>query len=178
MYVVFIHGPAASGKHTIGSLLSRQRDIPLFHNHLTVDLVKTLFSFGTKPFASLREQIWRASFSHAAKERRSFVFTFNPESTVDPDLIKDLHAIVENLRGRVHYVELLCSDEEIARRIGNESRARFGKLLDANIYSEFKEQGGFNFPALPSPLIVIDTERNSPDQAATAIAKKLDTVAK
>jgi hypothetical protein len=174
MYVLFIHGPAASGKHTIGSLISQKRGIPLFHNHLTVDLVKTLFSFGTKPFADLRAQIWRASFSQAAMAKTSFVFTFNPESTVDPALIEELQKIVEENGGKVLFVELLCSDEEVARRIGNDSRAEFGKLLDADVYRELKKAGGFNFPALPEPILVIDTDRNTPDQAATAINAQLD----
>ena len=174
MYVLFIHGPAASGKHTIGSLISQRRGIPLFHNHLTVDLVKTLFSFGTKPFADLRAQIWRASFSQAAMAKTSFVFTFNPESTVDPALIEELQNVVEEYGGKVFFVELLCSDAEVVRRIGNNSRAKFGKLLDADVYREFKETGGFDFPALPEPMVVIDTERNTPDQAATAINAQLD----
>ena|GEM_PF-3377967 len=46
MRVVFIHGPAASGKHTIGSLLSAATGLLLFHNHFAVNLVKTLFEFG------------------------------------------------------------------------------------------------------------------------------------
>lgn len=178
MYVVFIHGPVASGKHTIGSLTSAQLGIPLFHNHLTVDLVKTLFPFGTQSFADLRAEIWRVSFAQAAMAKTSFVFTFNPESTVDPALIEELHKTIEEHDGKVLYVELLCSDEEVVRRIGNDSRARFGKLRDADVYREFKEGGGFDFPALPDPILVIDTERNTPDQTAAAIRVRLAAAGK
>lgn len=47
MRVVFIHGPAAAGKYTIANELSKISGIPLFHNHLTVDLAKTLHDFDT-----------------------------------------------------------------------------------------------------------------------------------
>ena len=47
MHVFFIFGPAAAGKYTIGKLVSESLALPLFHNHLTVDLVATLFEFGS-----------------------------------------------------------------------------------------------------------------------------------
>ncbi len=53
MIAVFIHGPAAAGKYTIGSHLSERIGLPFFYNHLTVDLVRTLFEFGTKEFIHL-----------------------------------------------------------------------------------------------------------------------------
>lgn len=174
--VVFIHGPAAAGKHTIGSLLSSQLGVPLFHNHLTVDLVKSLFDFGTPAFIKLRADIWRSSFRVAAEAGRSFIFTFNPEITVSPTLIGELSDIVTSAGGHIYYVELLCSDAEIERRIGNPSRHRFGKLTDADVYREFKTRGGFEFPELPSPLISIDTEATTPDEAAQLIAQSLDKV--
>ncbi|MEJ2087716.1 MAG: AAA family ATPase [Gammaproteobacteria bacterium] len=168
-YVVFLHGPAAAGKHTVGTRVSERLGIPLFHNHLTVDLVKSLFEFGTEPFNRLRAQIWRAAFEAASSAKRSFVFTFNPEVTVDPGLIVDLHDTVVSRGGRVHYVALHCSDDEIERRIGNESRRRFGKLIDPGLYRELKAQGGFAFPPLPDPLITIDTEQLGADEAAIRI---------
>ena len=98
--------------------------LPLFHNHLTVDLVKTLFEFGSPEFISLREEIWVSAFSKAAQAGKSFIFTFNPENTVAPDLIPRLEEIYRKSGGAFYYVELLCSDDEVMRRINNESRKR------------------------------------------------------
>ena len=173
MYVVFIHGPVAAGKYTIGSMLSERIDIPLYHNHLAVDLAKTLFDFGTPPFISLRENIWLASFSAAAEANQPFIFTFNPEATVDPALIARLQKIIENVGGQVYYVALQCADDEVLNRLDNASRAKFGKLLDKNLYQAIKHQGGFDFPPLPRALITIDTEEMTPQQAAQAIENAL-----
>jgi len=90
MYIVFIHGPAASGKHTVGSRLSEITGLPLFHNHLAVDVAKSLFSFGTPSFNKLRAAIWRTAFEEAAASNQSFIFTFHPEASVEPSLIDDL----------------------------------------------------------------------------------------
>ena len=54
MFVVFLYGPPASGKHTIGKRLSALLNIPLFHNHLTVDLATTLFEFGIRADSNSR----------------------------------------------------------------------------------------------------------------------------
>ena len=168
-FVVFIHGPAAAGKYTIGRKVSEQLGIPLFHNHLTVDLVKTLFDFGTEPFKTLRANIWHAAFQQASEHKRSFVFTFNPESTVAPELVDELDETVRSHGGVMLYVELKCSDEEVMRRIDSPSRHEFGKLTDAKLYQSFKSEGGFDFPALPKPLIEVDTEVVQPVSAAEAI---------
>lgn len=173
MYVVFIHGPAAAGKYTVGRRLSELTDLPLFHNHLAVDAAATLFDFGTEPFKALRADIWRSAFRAAAQADRSFIFTFHPEATVAPELIDELCDIVERKGGKVYFVELLCSTQDILERIGNFDRARFGKLTDANFYVELERRGMFNFPPLPNPLLKIDTTLLSPEEAAEDIAAAL-----
>jgi hypothetical protein len=169
MDVVFLHGPPAAGKHTLGQRLAERLGIPLFHNHLTVDLVATLFPFGSPGFVALRERIWLEAFRLAAQAGRSFVFTFNPEATVDPELIGRLERTVTAAGGRVLYVELGCAEEEIERRLGNESRARFGKLTDLGLYRRIRAAGGFDFPALPPPVVVIDTGSTGVEEAVEAI---------
>ncbi len=171
MHVLFLHGPAAVGKHTIGSLLSPLVDMPLFHNHLVVDVVRTLFDFGSVPFVKLREELWLATFNAAAQAGQSFIFTFNPERTVEPELIERLQAAVEDHGGRVHYVALTCSDETVLHRLDSPSRAQFGKLRDRAVYESFKADGGFDFPALPEAMVEVDTDVASPAEAARMIAE-------
>jgi hypothetical protein len=177
MRVVFIHGPAASGKHTIGSLLSTRTGLPLFHNHLAVDLARTLFEFGSEGFTQLRAKVWIAAFSEAAAAGTSFIFTFHPEATVDPSLIGALVQIVESSGGKVCFVELRANRETVLRRLGNASRARFGKLMDPKLYQQIELDGGFDFPALPTPLLVIDTDATKAEDAAVAIEQALSRVA-
>jgi len=46
MQLVIIYGPEASGKLTIARALAQQTHFRLFHNHISVDVAKTLFDFG------------------------------------------------------------------------------------------------------------------------------------
>jgi cytidylate kinase len=82
MDLIFLHGPAASGKLTTARALGRNLNYPVFHNHLVVDLLTTVFPFGSEPFVRLREQMWTSVFADAARAGTSLIFTFAPESTV------------------------------------------------------------------------------------------------
>lgn len=43
MRLIFLYGPPASGKLTIAEVLSERTGIPLFHKHLSRDLVKDIY---------------------------------------------------------------------------------------------------------------------------------------
>lgn len=167
-FVLFIYGPPACGKHTIATVLHEKTNLPLFHNHLAVDVALSLFEFGSDEFIALREEIWISVFSKASKAKKSFIFTFNPENTVDPELIKKLEECYSSTGGSFFYVELLCSDNEILNRLNNDSRKKFGKLTDGNLFKKIKESGGFEFPDLPKNL-QISSESNSVVQATDII---------
>jgi len=171
MHVIFIHGPAASGKHTIGLELAALTGLPLFHNHLAVDAAKSLFEFGTPGFIALRAAVWRTAFAEAAAAQRSFIFTFHPEASVAPSLIDELVESVQSAGGRVIFVELGCSTDTVLTRLKEKSRTKFGKLTDPVLYQELEKQGAFAFPALPRPLVSIDTDTTAPDEAARRIQR-------
>ncbi len=170
MQVIFIHGPAASGKHTIGSHLSRLTGLPLFHNHIAVDVALSLFEFGTEGFKNVRAAVWRAVFQEAARSGRSFIFTFHPEASVTPGLVTDLVDLIESAGARVLFIELFCTRETVLERLGNPSRSEFRKLTDPILYQRLEEQGAFAFPPLPTPFVRIDTTELAPEAAAKRLA--------
>jgi len=78
--LVFLHGPAASGKLTVAKELAALTGLSLFHNHLVVDALLAVFPFGSPGFVELRERMWLDVFAAAAAENRSLIFTFHPEA--------------------------------------------------------------------------------------------------
>ena len=171
MFVVFIHGPAAAGKYTIGTRVAAELDVPLFHNHLTVDLALALFDFGTPPFRNLRAAIWKAAFEECARAGQSFVFTFHPEATVEPMLVDELAGIVKTHGGKIFFVELQCSRGAVLQRLSNESRRQFGKMTDPALYQAIEAQGGFEFNGMPVSDLQVDTEALEPARAAAVIVE-------
>jgi hypothetical protein len=172
MLLVFIHGAPAVGKLTVARELAGLTGFPLFHNHLTVDLVSSLFAFGTPSFVSLREQIWLAAFAEAARNDLSLIFTFNPERTVNEEFIQKTIDVVAAAGGRVVFVELTCFEDELERRMEEPSRKEFGKLTSLEQYRTLKSAGAFKFPKLASD-ISIDTTNQSPAVTAKQISDHL-----
>ncbi len=171
--VVFIYGPAAAGKFTIGSRVADALEIPLFHNHLTVDLALSLFEFGSEGFKAVRAAIWRTAFREAARSGTAFVFTFHPEATVETGLVQELIETIEGEKGSVFLVELLCARETVLERLDAPSRKAFGKLTDASLYQTIEAAGGFDYAGLPEPALQIDTTVMQPEAAAAVIVDAL-----
>ncbi|MBC8028920.1 MAG: AAA family ATPase [Pyrinomonadaceae bacterium] len=170
MNLIFLHSMPGVGKLTVARELSRLTGFRVFHNHLTVDLVSSLFAFGSEPFVTLREQIWLAAFSEAARNKVSLIFTFSPERTVRQDFIQETLDLVEAAGGRVEFVELTCAEEELERRIEGPSRKAFGKLVAVEQYRSLKHAGAFHFPKLPAG-ISLDTTDQLPGDTAQRISE-------
>jgi hypothetical protein len=172
MNLVFLHGPAASGKLTVGRELARLTGYRLFHNHLVVDAVSAVFDFGSEPFVLLREEMWLSVFREAALRGASLIFTFAPERTVRESFVGEAVAAVEGAGGRVVFVELTCPQSELEIRVEDGSRARFGKLRSKALFQELRGAGAFDYPRLPAEL-TIDTSKHRPEEAAALIRERL-----
>ena len=173
MKLIFIHGAPAVGKLTVARELASATGLRLFHNHLTVDLVSSLFPFGSEPFILLREQIWLAAFAEAARQNLSLIFTFNPERSVRERFIQDTIEVVQAEKGQVVFVELTCAKNELERRMEDASRQEFGKLASAEHYRSLKASGAFEFPKLPDGFSV-DTTNRSPADSARLICQYIE----
>lgn len=173
MEIIFVYGPAAAGKLTVGRELASLTGLPLFHNHLVVDAVGAVFPFGTEPFIRLRESFWLQTFSEAARTGRSLIFTFAPEATVDAGFPERVRATIEPLGGSVVFIALTVSPEEQERRLVDPSRSEFGKLRSVDMLRKLR--GGFDdsMAAMPAADLSIDTETCDPRRAAERIAAHL-----
>ncbi|HEX3862327.1 MAG TPA: shikimate kinase [Stellaceae bacterium] len=170
MQLVFLYGPAAAGKLAVAEELVALTGYALFHNHLIVDAVASVFPFGSEHFIRLREQFWMTMFREAAEARRSMIFTFMPEASVDsafPDRVRDQ---ICGLGGELRFVRLTLRPEEQERRIGNAGRAKFGKLRSLDLLRQLRGQFDRCEAAMPEPEFTIDTTCISPANAAHAIA--------
>ena len=167
--LIFIHGPAAVGKYTIARELQALTGFKLFHNHLVVDALQSVFAFGSEPFVRLREPMWLAVLHDAAASGISVIFTFAPEITVSERFVGDVVAAFERAGGEVKFVALACAAEIQEARIGNESRAAFGKLRSAPILRELNAKGLMKYPPLPNHGLTSDTGATSAADSAKLI---------
>jgi len=170
MRLIFLYGAPASGKLTVARELAALTGFALFHNHLVVDAVGSVFPFGSEPFVRLREEFWLSVFREAADADRSLIFTFAPEVTVAPDFAERVNENVETSGGQVLFVRLTVPRDEQERRIGNVDRGDFGKLRSLELLQQLREQFDACEDAMPGPDLEIDTASAQPAAAARTIA--------
>ncbi len=168
MKLVFIHGPAAAGKYTIGRELATLTGFELYHNHLVVDEVLKEHGFGTPGFIAGRDRRWREHFTTAAKTDRRLIFTFNPENTVPQAFIDWLF---NDLGAQLMSVGLVLSEAALEARLATDQRKQFRKLVDLPLYRQLRDSGVFATPVIPRTDLEIDTEKSLPAESATRIAR-------
>jgi hypothetical protein len=123
--LVFIVGPPAVGKMTVGHELAMRTGLRLFHNHHTIELVLRFFPFGTPPFGRLVSEFRRRIFEEVAgSDLPGLIFTYvwafdQPGDHAEVARQADVFA---SRGGRVLYVELVATQEERLRRNETEFR--------------------------------------------------------
>lgn len=123
--LVFIVGPPAVGKMTVGHELARRTGLRLFHNHQTIDLVLPFFPFGSRPFTRLVGEFRRRIFEEVAGSDLpglifTYVWAFDQPS--DAESVERLSGIFSSRGNRVVYVELEATQQERLRRNETEFR--------------------------------------------------------
>jgi hypothetical protein len=123
--LVFIVGPPAVGKMTVGHELAGRTGLKLFHNHHSIDLALRFFAFGTPPFHRLVGEFRRRIFEEvAASDLPGLIFTYvwAFDHASDDATVEEYAEIFRSRGGRVVYAELECTQEERLRRNETEFR--------------------------------------------------------
>lgn len=174
MKLIFLYGPPAAGKYTIAKAVAEQTGYKLFHNHLTIDLLKSVLTFGTPDFFRLSQKIRLDIFEQAAKENvPGIIFTFVYKKGSDDEFIKRLLDIVTSNSGEVVFIQIYCEREELLKRVKEESRKQFHKVKSEDsllkILSEGDKVSSINFVTSSK----IDSTHLTADET---IAKALEIV--
>jgi hypothetical protein len=175
MKLIFIYGMPATGKLTVAQELAALTGYKLFHNHLVVDCLLSVFDFGSAPFITLREDIWLSVFDHACRSQLpGLIFTFAPERTVRPEFISETLKVVEHGGGKVEFVELVCPLAELKARMDSPSRLRYQKLASLSLFEQLHAGGYFDASYMPEPRMTVDTSLCTPVEAALQIVQRLE----
>lgn len=178
--LVWLFGPPAVGKMTVGLELSRLTGLPLFHNHVSIEAVLPVFPYGTPPFNRIVGQFRDHVFQEAARsDLPGLIFTMMWAFDIGSDrqFVEKQKAVFEDEGGRAVFVELQASLE--ARIARNESELRLSvkpskrdvaasreRLVAADSAYRLDSGGDFPFEA----YLRIDNTHLAPSSAAAQIA--------
>ena len=139
MKLVFLHGAPATGKLTVAKALLNVVPGRLLDNHAAVDFARTIFEFGAPGFWELVHQIRLAALEAAAQHGVLLVVvTFCYSDPTDLPQFEEFERLVLGAGGELLPVFLHCSDEEIARRIGNADRVERRKTSSMEALNAFR----------------------------------------
>lgn len=173
---MIIYGPPAVGKLTTAKILAKLTGYKLFHNHLTVDLVGSLFAFGSPPFSKHIRFIRNYLFEQAAKNNVDMIFTFVYAAGEDDEVLNGFIEIIERNGGMVCLVQLTASIAELRKRVGSADRKRYSKMSKTDSLEKWLKQYKL-FSSLPGrKSLVLDTTQLSPKNAARKIVEHFNLV--
>ncbi|MDO8609705.1 MAG: AAA family ATPase [bacterium] len=129
MKLIFIYGPPAVGKLTVAKILAEKTKFKLFHNHLTVDLVESIFTWGSPPFEYLNNQFRFEIFQKSVEEDiNGIIFTYVYSHPEDLNFVNKVQKVIESLGGSVQFVQLIADKVELSKRVVHENRKEFNKV--------------------------------------------------
>jgi AAA domain len=123
--LLFVVGPPAVGKMSVGQAIAERTGLRLFHNHIAIELALRYFDFGTAAFHRIDGAIRRLVIEEvAASDLPGLVFTyvwaFNlPE---DQAVVEEFARPFRERGARVLFVELEAPQAERLKRTAGLSR--------------------------------------------------------
>lgn len=184
--LVVILGPHAVGKMTVGQELAKMTGLKLFHNHMTIELVRNFFSThgsdeGKRLNALFRQEIFEAV---AKSDLPGLIFTymFDFDAPSEYEYINSLINLFESHGAETCIVEL-CADYDVRiernkteNRLNNKPSKRDiekSEELFRNLESKYR----LNSREGEMPFINYFKLNNTdipPDEAAAVIRKKFN----
>jgi hypothetical protein len=117
--LLFVVGPSAVGKMSVGQAITERTGLRLFYNHLSIELALRYFDYGTPAFRRIDGEIRRRILEEVAvSDLPGLVFTFVWAFDLPADqAVVDEYAMPFRARGaRVLFVELEAPQTERLKR--------------------------------------------------------------
>lgn len=168
MNLIFIYGPPASGKLTVAKELAELTGYPVFHNHLTFDLVHEVFGDHVpwKLIDQIRFDVLKeASLSNIP----GLIMTYVYAHQVDDDFVKTLRDTVEANDCKIYFVQLSCDQKELKNRVIQESRRQFKKINDPEKLDKLLTEYDLTTPIPFVKSLTIDNTNLDPKTVAKQI---------
>ena len=169
MNLVFIYGPPGVGKLSVAKELARLTGYRLFDNHVSIDCVRPVFDFGTEPFWRVVGTIRNLIFEEAAAGGVSLIFTFVYSHPQDLPNVERMCGLFEARGGRTLPVRLLCTREELERRLPQPKRAEAGKLASLETFHELLTRHDLFSPIPDRESLELENTSLAPEEVARLI---------
>jgi len=172
--LVLLHGPPAAGKLTTANALSALVKARVFHNHLTLDVAKSLLNFGDPEFWDLVHDLRLLSLTAYFKYgTNTAIATWCYEESIDFKKYCDMKSIATASNGRILPIYLYCELHYLEDRVTHMHRREMNKLCELEQLRNYMSTK--KYTAIPDDLCLeIDSGMNSAEHNAQEIVRKFD----
>lgn len=182
MNFVFIFGPPAVGKMTVGQELGKQLGYGLFHNHMTIEPLLKIFPHGSPEFNYLNNLFRIEILKQASSGKRNgFIMTYAWALNIpeDKDEVDSYLDIFKSKNASICYVELEAAQEKrlsrnhTPNRLEEKPSKRDFEFSDANLKSsdvKYVQNTSEKLPFFyPDRHLKINNENKSPAEVAEEV---------
>lgn len=134
MELLFIYGAPGVGKLTVAEEVSKKTGMKIFHNHLTFDFASSFFEPFSKEFNMFREELMVNSLKALVKQEINGLILTYCYTKEDLPFINKIQEICTRENINISYVLLTCDANENLKRVVNEERKKYKKLVDEEIW--------------------------------------------
>lgn len=123
--LVVLIGPPAVGKMTVGRALEARTGLPLFHNHMTIEMVLPFFDFGTPEYGRLVGGFRRDLLDEVARSDLPgviFTYVWAFDLPGDRTFMDEIVGLFARRGGRAVFAELWADQETRLTRDRNPDR--------------------------------------------------------
>jgi len=171
MKLVFIYGPPASGKTTVGREIARRTGFSFFFNHVTVPAARAVFPRRHDPkyelaYSDLLKELQYAGIKAAVLTDVNIIFTLAYSGTVDDVFVESVVDLVESHGGTVQFVQVHAPYEVLFERVSHPDREMLGKVTDAHHLQDLLQTRDLRAAVRYDTVLHIDTGSISPVDAA------------
>ena len=176
--VVFVYGPIAVGKLTVAKILSKKLGYRLEHNHNINDFVTGIFERDSLASHAMKDQLRYVVLENIVKAGMNFVTTHcyahnfvSKAGLSDPKYVQSLEKKLTKLGAKFYAVHLKADNEELLRRVNQNSRKEFRKLRDKKIMKDQIIKNDWQTSPKLKNQLVIDNTNLSPEKVSDMIIK-------
>jgi len=178
MKLIFIYGPPAVGKTTVGGKLAELTGYRFFFNHLTVPAAKAIFpdaeNLNEVPgYRLLLQQLRIDAITAAADADIDTIFTVAYSGVIDDSFVDQIVDTVTSRNGRVHFVQLTASRDILMERVTSQSRKdlRLGKMTSPDHLRQVLDARDMFMSVKYPGVLRLNTSELEPDIAAKQITE-------
>ncbi len=179
--IIVLYGTMAVGKLTTGTLLAKKLGFKLTHNHLINNLVTSVFERGALETNQLLEKIRFEFYDFCARNNQNIIITHcyshdyvSPTGLSDPAYMQKLEKIFLKNKKNALFIHLQADNQEVLKRVTNNSRKKYKKLTDPAIMKEYLKKHDFRTSAPVKNNLVIKNSNLTPKETVNLIIKYLN----